>query len=375
MFLFNFRPQITTDSIHGRDISSQDIIGAANIINEDKINILINTNGYSKNAQTEIFALRPAPIQVAWLGYPGTSGTTFIDYLITDTVCCPHEFKNFCTENLICMKESVFISHHKLTHNDLQPLVKKNRVNNMSQNINTLPMNNGNFHVDNNSDVANNTTATHNMCSVNMLDNSQQCYTRQMYNLPEDAMVYCNFGKVFKIDPSTFSLWLNILQNVPNSVLWLLRCSGASQDNLRKVAAASNIDLARIIFSDLEPRQLHLIQIQLADVFLDTTICNSHTTCFDALWAGLPVVTIMGDSFASRMSASKLTTLGMTATIARNNKYYVDIASQLGNDASFFGLLKEMFWSLRVVSRLFNHQVYVEELETIYSTMWKNFNM
>lgn len=334
---------------------------------------MINTNGYTKSARNEIFALRPAPIQVLWLGYPGTSGATFIDYLITDTICCPQEFNNFYTENLVCMKDSVFIGNHKQLYGNLQPCFTKNSINNTNQNINTLPMNNGNIHVDNNSDIANNTTTTHNMHSVNMLDTSQQSYTRRMYNLPEDAIVYCNFGKQFKVDPSTFSLWINILQNVPNSILWLLRFSASSQYNIRRVAADSNINTARIIFSNLEPRQLHLIQIQLADIFLDTTICNSHTTCLDAIWAGLPVVTIMGDTFASRMTASKLTTLGSTFTVARDSKHYVDIATRLGKDTNFLDSLKKTLWSLKYESRLFDHQLYVKELETIYSTMWKNF--
>lgn len=335
---------------------------------------MINTNGYTKSARNEIFALKPAPIQVSLLGYPGTSGATFIDYLITDTICCPQDFKNFYTENLVCMKDSVFIGNHKQLYGDLQPRITKNSINNMNQNINTLPMNNGNFHIDNNSDIANNTTTMLDMHSVDMLDTSQQRYTRQLYNLPEDSIVYCNFGKQCKVDPSTFSLWMNILQNVPNSILWLLRFPVTSQNNLRRAAEDLNINTVRIIFSDLEPGQLRFMQIQLADIFLDTTICNSHTTCLDAIWAGLPVVTLLGDTFASRMTASKLTTLGSTFTVARDSKHYVDIATRLGKDANFLDSLKRTLWSLKDESRLFDHQLYVKELETMYSTMWKNFS-
>lgn len=338
-------------------------VDAANLINEDKIHILVNMNGFTKGARNEIFALRPAPIQVLWLGYPGTSGASYIDYIITDKICSPPEFKHFYTENLAYIKHSVFIGDHKQMFGDLQQLNIDVQIDNSNKNLGKiLPINNGDVHME---------TDTHNGDNINELDDTLQYCTRQFYNLPEEAVVFCNFGQLYKIDPPTLKLWANILLAVPNSVLWLLRFPGAGEENLRKSATELNIDSSRIIFSDLEIKSKHMRRIQLADIFLDTPLCNGHTTCLDALWAGIPVVTKPGETLASRVAASLLNTLGISYTIVQSNKDYVDIAIKLANSKVFLNSTKLSIWSLKTSSKLFDCKSYAEELETVYKDLWK----
>lgn len=330
-------------------------------------------NGYTKGARNEIFALRPAPIQVLWLGYPGTSGATFIDYLITDKICSPPNSEHFYTEQLAYLNQSVFIGDHKQMFKNLPQRVRNNKTCNniIDTNVNTLSsMENGNVNFDQSSD----NNLPYNMYSINVYDDSFKCYTRELYNIPEDTVVYCNFSQLYKIDPSTFNMWATILHNVPNSVLWLLRFPADGEVNLRESAAALGIDKSRIIFSALEPKLCHISRIQLADIFLDTPLCNGHTTCLDALWAGTPVVTLPRETFASRVAASQLTTLGDTSTIAQDEKNYIEIATRLGTDKNFLESLRQRIWSLKYSSKLFDCQSYANELETVYEGMWKKFS-
>lgn len=298
-------------------------------------------NGYTKGAKNEIFALRPAPIQVLWLGYPNTSGATFIDYLITDKVCSPPELQHYYTEKLAYMNRTVFIGDHKQMYSDL----------NLKS---ILHMNNGN-------------NDTNKSCSNELVSNN---ITREMYKLPNDVIVYCNFSQLYKIDPDTLRMWANILEKVPNSVLWLLQFPSDGEHNLRKSAESLNVDQSRIIFSQTEHKEKHMLRIQLADIFLDTPLCNGHTTCLDALWAGTPIITLPGKTFASRVAASQLTTLGCTETIAQNKEDYVKKAIKFGSDNTLLQSVKSKIWSLKMESKLFDCKSYTEELEKIYQNMW-----
>jgi len=342
------------------------VVDAANIINKDKIHILVNMNGYTKGVQYEIFALRPAPIQVLWLGHPGTSGATFIDYLITDYVCSPFDLKHLYSEQLVYLRQSVFVGDHKQIYGNLLQRVSKNTLS-----ANTLSMKNKSVDFDKSSYKL--CDFPKSMYSLNKADGFTQYYSRALCNIPEDAVVYCNFSQLYKIDPSTFSMWATILHNVPNSVLWLLRFPADGEVNLRESAAKLDIDMSRIIFSDFEPKFKHITRIQLADVFLDTPLRSSHTACLDALWAGTPVVTLPRETYMSRVAASQLTTLGTTSTIAQDEKDYIEIATRLGTDKNFLESLRQNIWSLKYSSKLFDCQSYANELETVYEDMWKKF--
>lgn len=336
-------------------------------------------DSFSQNASYVIFALRPAPIQVQWPVYPMTNGGTFMDYIITDKVCSPTEHENLYSEKLACLNQSVFICNHKKTNEDIRLRVPSKRTKSTNKFNNcAMSMNNGDLHIDENNPsnelASGNTTIS--MYSVKMFaDSSLKCYTRQMYSLPEDVVVYCNFNKLCKIVPSTFNTWIKILKNVPGSVLWLL-CSPnkIGEENLRAYATEQDIDSSRIIFSHLEPNGEHMSQIQLADVFLDTPLYNGHTTCLDALWSGTPIVTMLGETFATRMTASQLTTLGCTDMIALNEEEYIKIAVTLGTDLKYLDDIRSKIWDLKIHSKLFDCESYVEELEILYNVMWNNFS-
>ncbi|XP_025409291.1 UDP-N-acetylglucosamine--peptide N-acetylglucosaminyltransferase-like [Sipha flava] len=366
-----------SESDHFRDISKLNVVDAADQINSDGIHILINMNGYTEGARNEIFALRPAAIQVVWLGYPGTSGATFIDYLITDKICSPPEFNHYYTEKLAYMNQTVFVGDHKQLYGDLSP-----RINNKHQKIptrelkTTIVLNKGHLSIKNqkpNHSILPTDVPTSMYSIRTYADGQEKFYTRSQYNLPENAIVYCNFDKLYKIDPHTFKMWITILKNVPNSVLWLLKFSEAGVKNLLSITSSSNVNRSRIIFSDMELKDDHMRRIQLADIFLDTCICNGHTTCLDALWAGVPIVTLPGETFASRVSASQLTTLGCTETIALNKEQYIDIAVKFGKDKHLLENLRSKIWTLRTESKLFDCKSYAEELEIIYEDIWNKF--
>lgn len=351
-------------------------IDAAYTISQDRIHILVNMNGYTDGAKNEIFALRPAPIQVLWLGYPGTSGATFIDYLITDRVCSPPEFNNYYTENLVYLNQSVYIGDHKQLYDDLTPRIS-NQNNSIGKLKTTFVLNKGHPCIKNKNDNQS-IPPTDILPSIYSIktseDDSTKLCTRSQYSLPEDAVVYCNFGQLYKIDPPTFNMWATILINVPNSVLWLLKFPEAGAEQLLKTASTLNVDPSRIIFGNVEPISNHIKRIQLADIYLDTSICNGHTTCLDVLWAGVPIVTLPGKTYASRVAASQLTTLGCTETVAENKDQYIEIAVQLGKDKMLLESLRSKIWTLRLTSKLFDCKSYTEALEIIYEDMWQNYS-
>ena len=155
---------------------------------------------------------------------------------------------------------------------------------------------------------------------------------RSTYDLPDDVFVYCNFNQLYKIDPETFDTWCNILKRVPNSVLWLLRFPAVGEANVKAQAAANGVSQDRIIFSNVAQKEEHVRRGQLADLCLDTPLCNGHTTGMDVLWAGCPMLTLPLDTLASRVASSQLHALGVPELAARSRKDYEDIAVRLGSD-------------------------------------------
>lgn len=282
-----FRSKVCRESEHFIDLSSLPCNGkAADKIYQDGINILVNMNGYTKGARNEIFALKPAPIQVMWLGYPGTSGASFMDYIVTDTVTSPMELQSQYSEKLAYMPHTYFIGDHKqmfphlkervilsdktggkiadnvavINATDLSPLVENteiktirevihaNRTVEISHKVAELPTTtvietmiaSGQIQTSLNGVVVQNglaTTQTNNKAATGEeVPQNIVVTTRQQYGLPDDAVVYCNFNQLYKIDPLTLQSWVNILQNVPNSVLWLLRFPAVGETNILQTA-------------------------------------------------------------------------------------------------------------------------------------------
>jgi protein O-GlcNAc transferase len=197
--------------------------------------------------------------------------------------------------------------------------------------------------------------------------------TRQQYGLPEDAIIFCNFNQLYKIDPSTLKTWVNILKRVPNSVLWLLRFPAVGEANISASAASYGLPPGRIVFSNVAAKEEHVRRGQLVDVCLDTPLCNGHTTGMDVLWAGTPMVTLAGETLASRVAASQLTCLGVPELIAKSFQDYENIAVRLGNDRQYLKAIRAKVWCARTESPLFNVKTYTTNLERLFYKMWENF--
>ncbi|KAK2186976.1 hypothetical protein NP493_183g04027 [Ridgeia piscesae] len=429
-----FRAKITRESEHFIDLSAIPCNGkAADRIHADGIHILVNMNGYTKGARNEIFALRPAPVQVMWLGYPGTSGASFMDYIITDAVTSPMHLAEQYSEKLAYMPRTFFLGDH--THmfphlhehviidcgksaildrdnvmvanaTNLKPLIDTaeavKEVSQVALNGPTVDMPDGkpaevklsivNLPTTQPIETMIQTGQTHTLVSGivmqngltttetnNKIANGEEIpqniivSSRQQYGLPEDAVVYCDFNQLYKVDPATMDSWINILKAVPNSVLWLLRFPAAGEANMLNYAAKQGITENRIVFSAVAPKEEHVRRGQLADVCLDTPLCNGHTTGMDVLWAGTPMITMPGETLASRVAASQLNALGCPELIAKNREDYQNIAIRLGVDFEYLKKMRAKVWKARMTSGLFNTKMYAQDLERLYRAMWERY--
>lgn len=232
-----FRHKIEADAEHFVDVSHMHSGEIAQAINHDNIHVLINLNGYTKGARTEIFALRPAPMQMAFMGFCGTMGADYIHYLVADNTVIPKELRGFYHEKVLSMPHSYFLNDHKQSCGDF---------------------------IDHEALAA-------------------QGINRARYGISEDKFVFCCFNQLYKIDPDIFRVWMRILKRVNNSVLWLLKFPAAGEANLLREARAQGVREDQLIFTDIAPRAEHIMRGYLADLFLDTLACNAHTTACDIL--------------------------------------------------------------------------------------------
>lgn len=271
-----------------------------------------------------------------WLGYPGTSGATYMDYIITDRVTSPLPYAEHYSEKFGYMPHTFFVGDHKQMFPHLIKDVTHER-----RNENTLVA------VSEDSVVSVTTSsAIHDYINERIEKRKEEVagtkdsgervpeqmpqMARATYGLPDDAFVYCNYNQLYKIDPATFESWCNILKNVPNSVLWLLRFPQVGEANVKSRAVMHGVAKDRIVFSNVAPKEEHVRRGQLADVCLDTPLCNGHTTGMDILWAGCPMVTLPLETLASRVASSQMQALGVPELVAKNRKHYEDIAIKLG---------------------------------------------
>jgi predicted O-linked N-acetylglucosamine transferase (SPINDLY family) len=296
------------------DIAALDAADGARRIRADKIDILIDLKGHTRHNRLEIAALRPAPLQVAWLGFPGTSGADFFDYIIADDIVTPTQSARFYSESLAVMPHCY-------------------QVNNNAQEIDTKPL------------------------------------SRIKLGLPENAVVLASFNNTYKYEPVMFAAWMDILDAVPDAVLWLQANNDLAMTNLRAAVAAADIDPARLIFAGFLPKAAHLQRLALADLALDTRIYNGHTTTSDALWAGLPVITLRGAHFASRVSASLLTAFGLPALIAETMDGYREVVISLARDPSRLAALRGDIKNRRATAPLFDTARFARDLERAYGEM------
>ncbi|CAD6188370.1 unnamed protein product [Caenorhabditis auriculariae] len=428
----NFRQKLMNEAEHFVDLSAVPCNGrAAERISKDGIHILINMNGYTKGARNEIFALRPAPIQVMWLGYPGTSGASFMDYLITDAVTSPLRLAHAYNEKLAYMPHTFFIGDHAqmlkhltervivreksaqsdkdtiavmnstnleplLSKADVKPYVRETEVvcgpgkeilrtevvvpvfevpttEPLKQMIGTGQVATSvvdGLHVQNGLAQF---QVHHKAATGEELPNSLLLTSRQQYNLPEEAIVYCNFNQLYKIDPSTLEMWIEILKRVPRSVLWLLRFPYHGEHHVHKFCAERGVDPKRIVFSNVAAKEEHVRRGQLADVCLDTPLCNGHTTGMDILWTGTPMITMPLETLASRVASSQLYALGVPELIARSREEYINIATRLGTEKAFLAGVRAKVWKARTTSTLFDVKQYCMDLENLVHMMWSRY--
>lgn len=317
------RKKISSEAEHFVELTTLSNEDAAKRINRDRIHILFDLNGFTKGMRTEIFAMRPAAINAAYMGFPCTSGLDCIDYFIADKVAVPHDNSRFFSEHIVRMPNSYFVNDHANSFRHI-------------------------------------------------LDPSKHP-TRVSVGLPEDKFVFCCFNQLYKFDPETLSCWCRILQRVSNSVLWLLKFPAEAQPNITKQVVARGISADRLIFTPTMGKDIYMANATLANLFLDTPECNGHTTGTDVLWAGVPLVTLPKDKLASRVAASLVTAVGCPEMIVDSYKEYEDLAVELATNMEAYAALCAKLHTNRLTKPLFNTRLWVRELELALVMMWNAY--
>ena len=297
-----------------RDIGGLTDLEAADVIRADGVDILVDLKGYTEGSRTMLLAHRSAPVQVSFLGYPGTSGQAFVDYLISDRFVTPADAAGDYSEALACMPHS-YQPHGRVVVPTLAPP------------------------------------------------------GRAALGLPEDAFVFACFNQAWKFTPHVFDVWCGLLNDVPGSVLWLLDDPKA-RGNLRNEAMARGVLPDRLVFAPGLPQAEHLARLPLIDLMLDTWPYNAHTTASDALWAGVPMVTCAGETFASRVAGGLLQAVGLPEVVTTTPEAYAALARRLALDPAGLGELRARFERNRHAAALFNVVAYTRALEAMYERMW-----
>ena len=321
IFLYSYGPddrsawrrRVMQSSEHWIDAEQISDLDLARRIRADGIDIAVDLKGFTRATRMKVFAYRPAPIQVAWLGYPGTCGAGFIDYVIGDPVVTPREVQPEYSERIAQMPWSY-------QPNDRQ-----------------RPLG----------------TPT----------------TRAMCGLPAEAFVFCCFNNAYKIMPAVFDRWCALLHAVPDSVLWLYEANPQATDNLQREARERGIDPGRIFFAPFVAQERHLARLAVADLFLDTLPYNAHTTASDALWAGVPLVTCIGDTFASRVAASLLRAVGCDELITRSLDEYQALALALAGDRARLAEIRQRLIDSREAAPLFDSPRFAIGIERLFERM------
>ena len=296
------------------DVRDQTDTEIAAMLRRMEIDIAVDLMGFTGGCRTGIFALRPAPVQVNYLGFPGTMGADYIDYLLADRIIIPQQEEVYYSEKIVTLPDTY-------QANDSQR------------------------------SIAESTPA------------------RAEAGLPDQGMVFCCFNNSFKILPETFDIWMRILRSVEGSVLWLLELNALVTGNLRREAAARGVAPERLVFAPRMSVAGHLARHRLADLFLDTLPYNAHTAASDALWAGLPVLTCRGSTFAGRVAASLLTAVGLPELIASSLEEYETLALELARNPAMLMDLRVKLARNREIYPLFDTPRFTRHIETAYRQM------
>jgi len=304
----NLRRRLISSFDEFTDIRGIGDFDLAQQLRAKEVDILFNLNGFFGAHRTGLFANRAAPIQINFLGCPGTMGIDYMDYLIADNVVIPKESYHYYNEKIISLPHSYQINDSK------RPELKRT-------------------------------------------------ITRKDCGLPEGAFVFCCFNNIYKITPETFQRWMRVLKRVPNSVMWFYYNYPEAPENLKREAQALGIDASRLIFSPYIKMSEHLERNVLADLFLDSLPYNAHTTASDALWANVPVLTLQGKSFAGRVAASLLHAIEMPELITYTEQEFEDKAVDLATHPEKLAALKSKLSKNRLTTPLFDTKLYTKHFE------------
>ncbi len=321
-FSYGYSPQ---DAMHRRlrvafdrfvPVAGQGDAEIARLAREMEIDIAIDLGGVTTNARPGIFAHRPAPLQLHYLGYACTLGLPYIDYLVADPVVLPDETRQYFSEKIIYPPDSYMAGDFRLQVSD-------------------------------------------------------RVFTRAEFGLPVEGFVFCCFNNSYKITPELFAVWMRLLDRVEGSVLWLSGTNPLAVENLRREAAARGVAPERLVFAQrMERLEEHLARHRLADLFLDTFLYNAHATANHALWAGLPVLTCPGETFASRVGASLLQAVGLPELIAGSTQEYEAMALDLATHPEKLRALRDRLAAQRTTSALFDTPRFTRHLEDGYTQIW-----
>ena len=314
---FNLRIKKGVDHYHDvRSLPDKDVVLLSRSL---KIDIAVDLGGFTKNSRTGIFAMRAAPIQVNYLGYSGTMAAEYMDYIIADQTIIPENMKQHYSESIAYLPYSYMVTD-------------------------------------------------------SLTKNSKMKFTRKDEELPANGFVFCCFNKHYKIAPNTFFAWMRILKKVEGSVLWMPEADSAIITNLKQQAIKYGVEGDRLIFAPrLALKEDHLSRMQLADLFLDTLPYNAHTTSSDALRIGVPVLTCIGKSFTSRVSASLLNAVNLPELITTSLEHYESLAIKLATNPEEFKSLKDKLVNNLSTSALFNTKLFTKHLDSTYIEMHEKY--
>jgi predicted O-linked N-acetylglucosamine transferase (SPINDLY family) len=283
-----------------------------------EVDIAVDLKGFTQDQRVGIFSYRPAPIQVNYLGYPGTMGAKYFDYLIADSTLIPNTSQRHYSEKIAYLPNSYQVNDRK------RQIADKH-------------------------------------------------FSREELGLPQTGFVFCCFNNNYKLMPRTFDGWMRILKQVDGSVLWLLEDNPTAARNLRKEAGARGVSAERLIFAKRMPLAEHLARHRVADLFIDTLPCNAHTTASDALWAGLPLLTCVGDTFAGRVAASLLNAIDLPELVATTQERYEALAVELATNTGRLKDIRQKLESNRLTTPLFDTRMFTKHIEAAYTQMYERY--
>jgi len=286
-------------------------------IRADAVDILVDLKGYTTDARPEILLMRPAPVQVSYLGYPGTMGSDVIDYVLVDRLVAPADEQPYFTERLVQLPDCYQVNDRR------RPIAPRTP-------------------------------------------------TREECGLPENGIVFCCFNSAYKITPPIFNIWMRLLAGVPGSVLWLLETNATAVGNLRREAEARlEGAAARLVFAPSLANREHLARLGVADLFLDTLPYNAHTLSSDALWAGCPVITCTGHAFPGRVAASLLLAIELPELVTDSLAGYEALALELARQPDRLRSVREKLRANRLTTALFDSRRFTRHIESAFETMWR----